>query len=466
MKNSVQYQTSFFYDDIVKIYLHQTFEVNVFDHFMDYLVFISILNQPKTMKKLLLFCILLASITAHAQTLIKGQVIDQKTKETLAGISVYINNSTIGTITDTDGKFVLNVPFSGKVEVVFSHVIYQKKTMLVETARNENLQIALLAQDNTLNEVVIRASKNKDDNFKKWGDLFTKVLMGNDLHFANNCKIKNQKALVFYFDKQANELSVYARSPLIIENSITNYRIKMDLDNFKYAFGTDVLQFNYSAFFEEIPYNNEKEASVRSWRYSAYFGSQMHFMRAVFNNNLTNSGFTLYNYRSIRNKEKERVNAIVQGKIGERFVIKNNPNYDLKVLFPSRDTADYYQLVLKQNDVLAYDTTRVSLRKLAILERVLGTVKFNFKDTLMINYQMFLDNGNKFISPKNKENWRTQAGSSKYKGNNTFMYFVEEGGINIQSNGYYPEFKLFIYGDMSERRISQLLPWDYDPDKP
>ena len=168
-------------------------------------------------------------------------------------------------------------------------------------------------------------------------------------------------------------------------------------------------------------------------------------------------GFSIYHYRSIKNKEKERVNKIVQNRIAERFADKTNPNYDLKALFSSNDTVNYYKMILKQDDNLALDTSRTHSRKLAVLNRQEGTVKLNFADTVMIKYQPLLD----FRFPKLSENSHGPSTKLQY----TFMYPIESGGVNIERNGYYPELILFIYGNMSERRISQLLPWDYDPDK-
>lgn len=416
------------------------------------------------MKNFLLFLLLLCFFNLNAQNIISGKVIDKKTKDGLPGISVYINSSTLGTVTDVDGKFTLNVPFSGKVELVASHIAFQKRVVLVDVTNKESLLISLEQQNHSLNEVVIKSRKNKDDNFNKWGDLFTQIIMGNNSQFANKSKILNPESLVFYFDKENNELSVYAKSQLLIENELMAYRIKLDLENFKYAFNTDVLEINYSKFFEDLPMDKNKKSDANEWRLAAYYGSQMHFMRSVYQNNLTRDGFTLYAYRTIKNQEKLRISKIIQTKIGQRFAIKNSPSYDIKSLFQDKDTANYYQLVMKQDDNIALDTTKVSLRKLATLERELGIVKFNFTDTLMIKYNpnMLLK---QHVSLVNNIDSKKSKDMKQNLAQHTFMYLVEEGGINIQDNGYYPDMILFIYGNMSERRMSQLLPWDYDPNK-
>ena len=45
----------------------------------------------------------------------------------------------------------------------------------------------------------------------------------------------------------------------------------------------------------------------------------------------------------------------------------------------------------------------------------------------------------------------------------TYLYFFEAGGVNIENTGYYPDFRLFMYGDMAERRIANALPYDFQP---
>ncbi|MEE1943769.1 carboxypeptidase-like regulatory domain-containing protein [Pedobacter sp. KR3-3] len=412
------------------------------------------------MKKYLLFLFLLVAATAHGQMVIKGQVIDEKSKGPLPGISIYINNSTIGTITDAEGKFSLTVPFSGKMELVASHVAYQKKTVLIEPGKNDGVLIPLKPEDKTLNEVVVKSTRNKDDNFKKWGSLFTQILLGNDGHLRAYCKIKNPEVLVFYYDKESTNLRVFAKSALLIENGFTGYLIKLDLEDFNYTFNNDIISFRYSSFFEDMKLGKADLAQIKRNRNYAYYGSKMHFMRSVYDNNLTMEGFALYAYKAIKNKERARVAGIIQQKIGDGA--KADSYYYINNLFKSKDTVEYYKQIMRQDEVLAYDTTYLSARRLATLNRALGTVAFNFKDTLLVTYKIPLANYNSYMTDKSKV---PPGEKLKIKDKLTFMYFIENGSINIEKNGYYPETNLFIYGDMADRRISQLLPWDFEPDK-
>src|SRR5690606_32258163 len=56
----------------------------------------------------------------HAQTVIRGKVLDEETKEPLIGASVGIKGSAEGTLTDKNGNYTLNVTTPKKTNVVLT----------------------------------------------------------------------------------------------------------------------------------------------------------------------------------------------------------------------------------------------------------------------------------------------------------------------------------------------------------
>lgn len=70
------------------------------------------------MKKYLLFLFLLCVFAVQAQVVIKGQVFDEKTKESIPEVSFYVNNTTIGTVADNDGKFAIDSPLKGAIALL------------------------------------------------------------------------------------------------------------------------------------------------------------------------------------------------------------------------------------------------------------------------------------------------------------------------------------------------------------
>ena len=102
----------------------------------------------------LLLCVTFLGLTtsAYAQSSISGKVVDES-NEPLIGVTVSIQGTTVGTITDIDGKYALNVP-AGQENgtVVFSFIGYETVTMPVP--KSGKLDIQMQPSVTELTEVV------------------------------------------------------------------------------------------------------------------------------------------------------------------------------------------------------------------------------------------------------------------------------------------------------------------------
>ncbi|GAA3589286.1 carboxypeptidase-like regulatory domain-containing protein [Flavivirga amylovorans] len=97
---------------------------------------------------------------------IKGEVIDQKTKDVLVFSDIIIANSNISTVTNTDGEFLLKVPqdfLDGTL--VVSHLGYEKKEFKISTLDNK-LEIALTPALTELTAVEIDTYKDAESLLK------------------------------------------------------------------------------------------------------------------------------------------------------------------------------------------------------------------------------------------------------------------------------------------------------------
>lgn len=110
-----------------------------------------------TLKSLLALSIFFIGATTFAQTELKGKVADFLTYESIESASVYIENTTIGSITNADGNFVLKVPQQNlKDTLVISSIGY--KSFRVVISEFENGSDIFLEEDvASLDEVVIVA---------------------------------------------------------------------------------------------------------------------------------------------------------------------------------------------------------------------------------------------------------------------------------------------------------------------
>ena len=113
-------------------------------------------------KKILLLAFLVFGSTAMlAQTTITGTVKDAKTGEALPGANIKVERKAVGTNTDFDGSFSLNVadipPFSLQISVL------GYKTEKVEVSENnQNIDVLLTENETFLDEIVVSASRTPE----------------------------------------------------------------------------------------------------------------------------------------------------------------------------------------------------------------------------------------------------------------------------------------------------------------
>ena len=105
------------------------------------------------MKNLLLLSILLASTVLSAQVVLKGNIKDSQTKETLPGVNIYLPEIKIGVVTDIEGNYEIKLPRKGTYKLQVSFVGY---TIILNTidAQQENLTLNF-----ELQEAVIEAKE-------------------------------------------------------------------------------------------------------------------------------------------------------------------------------------------------------------------------------------------------------------------------------------------------------------------
>ena len=98
------------------------------------------------------FFLLLASSTLAQNKLVKGTVADASTNAPLLGVTISIPGSTIGTATDINGQFSIEVP-QNFMTINVSIVNY--KSQIIDISGNEPLKILLVADIKGLDEVVV-----------------------------------------------------------------------------------------------------------------------------------------------------------------------------------------------------------------------------------------------------------------------------------------------------------------------
>jgi len=107
--------------------------------------------KTKMLRLLATFAIILCSFSfARGQNGVSGVVRDSH-NETIIGASVMVKGSTVGTITDINGKFTVNA--SSKSTLVISYIGYV--TQEIQVGSKRNFEITLAEDNKTLSEVVV-----------------------------------------------------------------------------------------------------------------------------------------------------------------------------------------------------------------------------------------------------------------------------------------------------------------------
>ena len=100
------------------------------------------------------FIVVTPAESAQQQS-ISGVITDASTNEALPGVNVTVEGTTLGVVSDLDGKFALDVPSSGSI-LVFSFVGYN--TERVTLSGQTTVNVSLVPDIQSLEEVVVVGS--------------------------------------------------------------------------------------------------------------------------------------------------------------------------------------------------------------------------------------------------------------------------------------------------------------------
>lgn len=235
------------------------------------------------------------------QFYIKGRVTDSEGSLVLKGASVYINNTTRGSVTDENGNFEIGPLQPGRYEVVASFVGYEPLLYLAEI-RTTGLRISfkLEKKEEVLREVLVLSSETR----KRYLDIFKKYVLGSSVA-AERSRIKNISEVQFASGKEKDEIIAYTDSELEIENPELGYTIYFHLIDFYYNKSSGgTYFFGYTRFVDWGKDEETKKKWLRKRR-QAYDGSTVHFFRSLVNKSLEKEGFSVYQLINMQRSKKD-----------------------------------------------------------------------------------------------------------------------------------------------------------------
>lgn len=395
------------------------------------------------MRSLLTAFLLVLSSSLFAQTLIRGKVLSADQKAALAGVSVFLSNTSIGTTSNSAGEFQLSVA-AGKYELIASSIGYETHVETITTGNAGELTILLRPKAQVLDEVVVGAFEK--NGWNTWGKFFLEHFIGTS-EWAEGCVIKNTDVIKFRRDKIKNTITAIALDRLIIENKTLGFLISYQLEGFEYDFKTTYLVYMGYPLITPMKGNAARERRWKSKRDDLYYGSMMHFMRALYRNKISESGYEVRRLVKTSNIEKQRVRDLYRNKA---LIMQTNMlnKYD-----PSGDSTAYYEKILRQPDQIATFSNHLITGDSIAYAMDSVTAGVEFPDFLYIHYK-------KGKTPLKYRQLSPENGRMASE-----LTFMTPGPLEVQSNGnYFPPLKIISSGYWAwSEKIGSLLPFDYQP---
>jgi hypothetical protein len=233
--------------------------------------------------------LLLALFSAPAfSQIVKGRIIDIQSREPVPFAAVYFNGTFMGTTSDQDGSFQIDVTSFASMPLTISAIGYYSYTF-TDFSIGGPVVILLTPKIYELGEVQVSAkdkAKRRKANLKS----FRKEFLGQTLN-ARRCKILNEEVISFIYDSNIDSLQAFAMEPIQIHNKALAYKVNYYLDRFEFKKHTGYLHFSGNILYSED--DSTYRRSTRNKRKRAYMGSRMHFFRALWANELYSTKFSI-----------------------------------------------------------------------------------------------------------------------------------------------------------------------------
>lgn len=275
---------------------------------------------------LLLFVLL--PIQIFSQSKIVGTVHDEKSKQPIEFASIYINGTTLGTMSDASGSFHL-----GKIQfpctLVVSHLGYDTKSIYLKEAVVSPLIILINPK-----EIIIQGVSVVDNNLRARNlDIFRSQFLGEDV-WGRYATIENEDAIQFSKDYQTKQSKIYnkilpnsikynafevewsedstlvtykiginlkasASEPLKINLPLLGYTLHFDLFKFiwqyQQEFGSDLCSILGYSYFEPLTPDSKRDSiRIQNNREKNYYNSAQHFCKSLYEKRLLQNGYKVF----------------------------------------------------------------------------------------------------------------------------------------------------------------------------
>jgi hypothetical protein len=400
-----------------------------------------------------------------SQVIFKGHVFSEENTKPLSSVSVYLNNTSVGTVTNDEGLFILRGLPQGKFNLVATCVGFETYTALLDLRDlPKDFQIIMKAKADELQGFSVLPSD--PNGWEKYGKYFTLLLIGTTPN-SNNTKLMNPEVVKFRLN-EGNVLTAFAKDPLRITNYTLGYEIEYKLEEFEVDLNTALVNYSGYAFYKDMGQKHpNRMRRYADARFETYRGSLLHFMRSFYANDLEVQGFEMRSLAMISNPEKDRakemfkkygkkpITSELDATIGYEVTTDGGMNH-LRTTTHTVDSTDFFKKMLKQPDSLVSHRLILSDSVgFAVDSTIAG---FYYPDSMEVSYKY------KIVPPR----YRALSKKTKHETIPVSEFvFANKAPVYIVRNGfYYKPYDLKITGYWAwVENVSTWLPYDYYPGK-
>ncbi len=355
-----------------------------------------------------------------------GAVLDADTKQPVIGATVFINNTSKYSVTDSNGKYSI-----AEIEDEYFVIICSKKGYetleykFTARANKSSIRFEITAAE-TEKPVSDSLLKKQQD---KWGKTFTNAFLGESPQ-AGGCEIANPNVLRFIYTDSSKVLEVYTVEPLIIFNEALGYMITCIIDDYIITENGDLM---FKVFKWYKPLSSKKAEITEGWvkeRKMVYRNSILRFMRALYNDSLKQQGFEVRQITKVYSDDPSYHKL-------STFMKETNTELFNKTPVTDKDSRNYVGLIDKKS--IASSNFRNADSTISLhSNKILQVVSRNYFE----------------IDGYDQSNSLVNAAS--------YLVFKENRKIRIEPSGaFYNEGDFNVGGYWYSLRLADTLPYDY-----
>ena len=276
-----------------------------------------------SLSSLFIFLIFFTFQVEAKKDVVSGIITDSITGEPVAHVEVFVSGTTVGCITDTQGKFSIELPFLPCV-LVADHISYKPYIKILQNTPTE-LKISLTPSVYSISEVEVKSKSNRRSNLRYFYSHFIP---------ENRNRIEILNDSVLFFSRTDMKFTAKSNEPLIIVNRYLGYKITVLLDEFSVIRTNgptgEQIQLNSNKggviktlsgyyYYEQLNETSHKKLEeYANNRRNTYYGSYRHLLKSIYEDSCETQGFLIHSFPEEESAGFIRTgNTILPGNINE-----------------------------------------------------------------------------------------------------------------------------------------------------